>query len=153
MPLLGQRLEIIAAYRFKYITKFLILKFYSMNYTITEKFGKSYHKYYLNFATLPLYKQCNLNPMNIISLFDIWIEVRSYSLHIQEETTQNMQFSLNCYRLMLMYGPSGIIYLIPIIGQIQLYMHGTYVTGPADNLQFCLNHDPRACCVIWLPAI
>ena len=145
MPLLGQRLEIIAAYRFKYITKFLILKFYSMNYTITEKFGK--------ILSQVLFKFCNLNPMNIISLSDIWIEVRSYSLHIQEETTQNMQFSLNCYRLMLMYGPSGIIYLIPIIGQIQLYMHGTYVTGPADNLQFCLNHDPRACCVIWPPAI
>ena len=60
MPLLGQRLEIIAAYRFKYITKFLILKFYSMDYTISEKFGK--------ILSQVLFKFCNFAIIETVQL-------------------------------------------------------------------------------------
>ena len=54
MPLLGQRLEIIAAYRLKYIAKFLIFKFYSMNYSITEKFMKILSQVIFNFCNFAI---------------------------------------------------------------------------------------------------
>ena len=59
MPLLGQRLEIIAAYRFN-IYKFLTLKFYSMNYTITGKFGK--------ILSQVLFKFCNFAIIQTVQL-------------------------------------------------------------------------------------